>query len=232
MLAISPMPNVGVGMRKMMLFAALAALKLGCCKLQAPASVRPVTVNRSSTPPLGALWLALPNWSKKNGKRASRTGPLARTKYGMGLVLPFTTPLAITWLWGFGPTLGKIPEAGLVPPGAGCEWHAPHESKLNRGPRPGLSPVTVWCSLNCASPVWKKAKSFGLVVTEASGWPAFTPVLLRTPGSVWASNIAGENSATKHAKTDVSCIVFIPDLLRLGSAPSPPVWRTSKEQPF
>ena len=79
---------------------------------------RPAAVARA---PLGALGLALPNWSKKNGNRASRTGPFARTKYGMVLVLPFTSPLAITWLWGFGPTLGKIPEAGLVPPGAGCE---------------------------------------------------------------------------------------------------------------
>ena len=77
MFAISPVPNAGVGMRKMMLFAALAALKLGCCRLQVPASVRPETVNRSSTPPLGALGLALPNGSKKNGNRASRTGPLA-----------------------------------------------------------------------------------------------------------------------------------------------------------
>src|SRR5437016_9041554 len=30
MFAMSPVPNVGVGMRKMMLFAARAALKLGC----------------------------------------------------------------------------------------------------------------------------------------------------------------------------------------------------------
>src|SRR6266446_364157 len=121
MFAINPVPNVGVGMRKIMLFAALAALKLGCGRLQLPASARPERVNRSSTPPLGAFGLALPNWSKKNGKRASRTGPLACTKNGMVLVLPFTTPLAITWLWGFAPTFGKILEAGLVPPGAGCE---------------------------------------------------------------------------------------------------------------
>src|SRR6266550_623908 len=143
----------------------------------------------------------------------------------MVLVLPFTIPLAITWLWGFGPTLGKIPEAGLVPPGAGCEWHAPHESKLNRGPRPGLSPVTVWCSLNGPSPFWKKAKS--LAVTEVNGWPAFTPVLLRTPGSVWANAIPVKNNAAKIARTDARFVVFIPDLLRLGSAQAPPVLRTS-----
>src|SRR5258708_19430538 len=121
MFAIRPAPKTGVGMRNMMLLVALAALKLGWCRLQLPASDRPETVNRSSTPPLGALKLGLPNWSKKNGKRASRTGPFARTKNGMVLVLPLTTPLAITWLWGFGPTLGKMVEAGLVPPGAGCE---------------------------------------------------------------------------------------------------------------
>src|SRR6266478_6411890 len=121
MFAINPVPNVGVGMRKIMLFAALAALKLGCGRLQLPASARPETVKRSSTPPLGAFGFALPNWSKKNGNRASRTGPLAWTKYGMVFVLPFATPSAITRLWGFGPTFGKIPMAGLVPPGAGCE---------------------------------------------------------------------------------------------------------------
>src|SRR6266436_696511 len=144
MFAISPVPNVGVGMRKMMLFAALAALKLGCCRVQAPASARPVTVNRSSTPPLGALVLAVPLALKKNGNRASRTGPLASTKNGMVLALPLTTPLAITRLWGFGPTLGKIPVAGLVPPGAGCEWHDPSFVSIlcsrfvsGSGPEPG-----------------------------------------------------------------------------------------------
>jgi len=49
----------------------------------------------------------------------------------MVFVLPFTTPSAITRLWGFGPTFGKIPMAGLVPPGAGAMTIAPHESKLN-----------------------------------------------------------------------------------------------------
>src|SRR5215469_17721168 len=119
MLAIKPVPKVGVGMRKMMLLAAFAALKLGCCKLHAPASARPLTVNRSSTPPFGLLRLAVPLALKKNGKRASRTGPLAVTKDGIVLVLPLTVPLAITWLCGLGPTLGKMLALGLVPPGAG-----------------------------------------------------------------------------------------------------------------
>src|SRR5215467_1649393 len=96
MLAINPVPKVGVGMRKMMLLAATAALKLGCPKLQLPASDRPVTVNRSSTPPLGLAVLAVPLALKKNGNRTSRTGPFAVMNDGMVLKLPFTTPLAIT----------------------------------------------------------------------------------------------------------------------------------------
>ena len=98
MFSISPAPKTGVGMRKIMLRVAPAALKLGCCRLQLTASARPETVKRSSTPPLGAFGLGLPNRSKKNGNRASRTGPLGWTKNGMVLVLPITTPLAITWL--------------------------------------------------------------------------------------------------------------------------------------
>src|SRR5258708_7609851 len=182
--SIRPAPKTGVGMRKMMLFVFCACAKLGCGRLQLPASERPLTVNRSSTPPLGLLKFGWPLLLKKNGNRASRTGPFARTKDGIVLVLPLTTPLAITWLCGFAPMFGNTLAAGPVPPGAGCEWHAPHESRLNRGPRPLLSPVTVWCSLNWASPVWKKAKSLALALTEANGWPAFTPVVLRTPGSV------------------------------------------------
>src|SRR5215472_7419216 len=134
---------------------------------------------------------------------------------GIVLKLPFTRPFAITWLCGFGPTLGKMLAAGLVPPGAGCEWQAPQESRLNRGPRPGLSPVTVWCSLNCASPVWKKAKSLGLAVTEANGCPALTPVLLRTPGSLCAKAIPRKNS-TPSIKGNTTLAVLIKIFLLLG----------------
>src|SRR5258708_24513195 len=108
MLAIKPAPKTGVGIRKMMLLTALAALKLGCPRLHAPASARPLTVKMVSTPPLGALTLAVPLALKKNGNRVSRTGPLARMKNGIVLVLPLTTALAITWLCGLAPTLGKI----------------------------------------------------------------------------------------------------------------------------
>src|SRR5205809_8004837 len=143
MFAIKPEPKTGVGMRKMRLLAAAAAAKPGWVRLQPAASARPLTVNRSSTPPFGLLTLAVPLALKKNGNRASRTGPVAVTKDGMVLVLPLTSPLAITWLWGLGPTLGKTLADGLLPPVAGCEWHPPHPSRLNRGPRPTLSPVTV-----------------------------------------------------------------------------------------
>src|SRR5712671_2086175 len=152
MFDIRPEPNTGVGIRKIRLLAAAAAAKPGCCRLQPAASARPLTVNRVSTPPFGFAVLAVPLALKKNGKRASRTGPLAAMKDGMVLVLPLTTPLAITWLCGLAPTLGKTLALGLVPPGAGCEWHPPHPSRLNLGPRPTLFPVTVWCSLNCPSP--------------------------------------------------------------------------------
>src|SRR5580704_14309025 len=83
--SIRPAPKTGVGIRKIMLLAACAAAKLGCGRLQLPASERPVTVNRSSTPPLGALVSAVPFELKKKGNRASRVGPLAVMKYGVVL---------------------------------------------------------------------------------------------------------------------------------------------------
>src|ERR1700691_4916806 len=88
--SIRPAPKVGVGIRKMMLLYCPAVLKLGCGRLQLPASGRPVTVNRSSTPPLGAFMLGVPFELKKNGNRTSRVGPLAVIKDGV--VLPGATP--------------------------------------------------------------------------------------------------------------------------------------------
>src|SRR5580704_4900066 len=81
--SIRPAPKTGVGMRKIMLLAACAAAKLGCGRLQAPASERPLTVKRSSTPPLGLLVLAEPLELKKNGNLASRVGPVAVMKNGV-----------------------------------------------------------------------------------------------------------------------------------------------------
>src|SRR5579872_775619 len=130
--SIWPAPKTGVGMRKMRLLAACAALKLGCCRLQAPASARPVTVNRSSTPPLGALVLAVPSALKKKGKRASRVGPFAVIKNGV--VSLGATPVLTNLNWGF--------TAGPVPPTAGCAWQETQLLELNRGPRP-LLPVAL-----------------------------------------------------------------------------------------
>src|SRR5437588_6261695 len=70
-------------MRKMMLLAAVAALKLGCGRLQVPASDRPETVNKFSTPPFGLLRLTVPLELKKKGNRASRVGPVAVTNEGV-----------------------------------------------------------------------------------------------------------------------------------------------------
>src|SRR5260370_36925558 len=123
-----PAPNTGVGIRKMMLLVDCAVEKLGCGKLQLPASDRPETVNKSSTPPLGAFVFGLPFASKKNGKRASRVGPVEVMNDGMLLVEPLTIPLASTCDSGL--------VAGLVPPIVRLELHPEHRVKLNPGPRP------------------------------------------------------------------------------------------------
>src|SRR5579864_3977251 len=107
--SIRPAPKVGVGMRKIRLLALAAALKLGWLRVQVPASERPVTVNRSSTPPLGLLVLADPSALKKNGKRASRVGPLAVIKNGV--VSLGATPSLVNLACGF--------TAGPDPPTAG-----------------------------------------------------------------------------------------------------------------
>src|ERR1700683_801304 len=79
--SIKPAPKTGVGMRKMMLFSDTAVAKLGCGSAVAlaplPASERPVTGDRVSTPPSGEFWLTEPLLLKKNGNRASSVGPFA-----------------------------------------------------------------------------------------------------------------------------------------------------------
>src|SRR5580698_11081255 len=80
-----PAPNVGVGIRNIISFSAWAVAKLGCGKLQLPASDLPETVKISSTPPFGAFVLTEPFELKKNGKRASRVGPFAVRNDGMVL---------------------------------------------------------------------------------------------------------------------------------------------------
>src|SRR5580704_5884638 len=140
--SIRPAPKTGVGIRKIMLLAALARSKFGCPKLQVPASGRPVTVNRSSTPPLGALRLAEPSALKKNGNRASRVGPSAVMKNGV--VSAGATPFLVNANCGL--------TAGPVPPTAGCAWHDTQLTELNRGPRP-LLPVALF---ETDSTSWKR----------------------------------------------------------------------------
>src|SRR6267154_2838491 len=149
MFSIKPAPKVGVGIRKMMLLTCWAALKLGCGKLQEPASERPVTVNKFSTPPFGALKLGVPLELKKNGKRASRVGPLALIKYGV--VSRGATPLLVNWNCGL--------TAGPVPPMAGWVWQELQLFELKRGPRPLAVPSTSW---KRARPSLKNARIPGL----------------------------------------------------------------------
>src|ERR1700675_1286576 len=97
MFPIRPAPKSGVGMRKIMLFSARASSKLGCGSIvHVDASDRPTTVNRSSTPPLGAFRFRSPDLLKKNGKRASRTGPLGVMKDGIVFVELLTTGMPFT----------------------------------------------------------------------------------------------------------------------------------------
>src|SRR6266849_4067675 len=101
----NPRPNVGVGMRKMALFAATAAAKFGCWMLQPGASERPVMTKRSCTPPSGVP-------SGLRTKRTSRTGPFAVMNDGTVFLAPPVVAAATCGLVG-----------GLEPPAAGCAWH-------------------------------------------------------------------------------------------------------------
>src|SRR5580765_6040570 len=179
MFSINPRPKVGVGMRKITLPVATAWAKLGCVILQAPASTRPVMVYRSSTPPFGLFTSGLPAALKKNGKRASRTGPVAVMNDGTVL----RAPSNVAWA-----TCGLV--AGLVPPTAGAAWQAAQLLELKRGPRPEPSspatvPETESTSAKVSSASLKKARlPAGLfAATEASGPPA-PAAPPRTPGSV------------------------------------------------
>src|SRR5437899_2272415 len=124
MFSTSPRPNTGVGMRKMRLLVAAAWAKLGWVSVQLPASARPVMVKIVSTPPLGLLGLGLPLASKKNGKRASRVGPV--WVINAGRVSRGASELPATENCG----LVALP----VPPMAGWAWQIPQETSLNRGP--------------------------------------------------------------------------------------------------
>src|ERR1700691_673329 len=164
----------------MMLFSVTAVAKLGCGSavllVHVPASERPVTVNRSSTPPLGSLVLTEPLLLKKNGKRASRVGPVAVIKDGV--VFRGATPLFTNWACGL--------LAAPLPPKAGCAWQELQLFELNRGPKPLLPaalPETDSTAWKRFWPSVKKASSAELLLTEESTAPV--PRLpLCTPGSL------------------------------------------------
>src|SRR5947209_8377591 len=93
MASIRPAPNVGGGMRRIKLFGPLALRESGCEILQAGASVRPVMVERSCTPP--SRMVLVGGFAYLN--LASLTGPLEEMKneMGAGFVAPFLVATAI-----------------------------------------------------------------------------------------------------------------------------------------
>src|SRR5712672_243436 len=170
--------------------------------LHAPASVRPVMVNRSSTPPLGLLTSGFPPALKKNGKRASRTGPPAVMKDGT----VFLAPSAVA-----SDTCGF--KEGLVPPTAGCAWQKAQLLELKRGPRPepaSMVPDTESTSSKVSRASLKKAKLPAglLAATDANGPPA-AAAPGRTPGSVWANAIPAKKSVIKVRVVNGNCRLVI-----------------------
>src|SRR5205823_12353392 len=91
MASIRPAPNVGVGIRKIKLLSRLALSKSGCEILQPGASVRPVMVKRSCTPPSRMVLVG----GFANLNLASLTGPFREMKNGGVFVAPFLVATAI-----------------------------------------------------------------------------------------------------------------------------------------
>src|SRR2546430_16025068 len=140
--SMSPAPNTGVGMRKMMfglpplpVSGFPAGRNLGCAMLHPAASLRPVMTNRLCTPPsLVPFGLRL--------KRASRIGPFCVMNHGTAFLAPSSVAILIKGL-----------VAGLDPPALGCEWQDRHWFELKRGPRPLLwPPATASMSRDFAGP--------------------------------------------------------------------------------
>src|SRR5579863_2889907 len=173
--SISPAPNTGVGMRKMMfglpprpVSGLPAGRKSGCAILHAPASLRPVITNTSCTDPS-----AVPSGLSLN--RASLIGPLAVMNHGTTFFAPWSVATAIK---GF--------DGGLVPPTDGCAWQDWQLLELNRGPSPLFCPpVTDSTVTNRLSPSWKNAVSSGVRPGKGPPAPGAPP---RAPGSTgpWA----------------------------------------------
>src|SRR6516165_7413762 len=171
--SISPLPNTGVGMRKIMfrfpprpVTGLPAGKKSGCAMLQPTASLRPVMTNRSCTSPS-----LLPSGLFLN--RASRTGPFCAMNQGIMFFAPLSVDTAIR---------GFI--AGLVPPGPGCEWQERQALELKRGPSPLLAPpVTTSIVANLLRPSLKNCCSSWVRPFSGPPAPGAPP---RTPGSTTA----------------------------------------------
>ena len=175
---MSPAPNTGVGMRKIMLrlppwpvIGFPAGRKFGWAMLQPAASVRPVMTKRLCTPPSGVPF-------GFRLKRASRIGPLFVMNHGDVFFAPLSLATAIK---GFA--------AGLVPPTAGCKWQDEHWLELKRGPSPLLSPpVTTLNVLKSGEPVLEE---LSLVRREAgqgsaSSWRAAARARIDGPCRRWS----------------------------------------------
>ena len=158
--SMSPAPNIGVGMRKMMfefppwpVSGFPAGRKLGWEILHPGASVRPVMTKRSCTlPSLVPFGFRL--------KRASRTGPFGTMNQGTSFFAPLSVATGIKGFF-----------AGLDPPGAGCEWQDRHWLELKRGPSPLLlPPATTSTSANRREPVLEKCGFVrGKVIQSSAG---------------------------------------------------------------
>src|SRR5579871_1149990 len=167
--------------------------------VQPDASVRPVIVNRSCTPPSGVF---VPGTLMN---RASRTGPFAVTKEGTVFVAPSRVatatcgfPVVECPAWS---VVVKFP-GGLLPPTMGYTWQLAHEFALNRGPRPapsspGMVPETESTSWKRCVACWKKFDVGESKVATPSlesegavfGWvlnAISAAVSARGPGSTWA----------------------------------------------
>src|ERR1700682_2476411 len=137
--SMRPAPSTGVGMGKTMLRLSPwpvsplpAGPKSGCAIVQLlSTSLRPVTTNRSWTPPSGTPLDVT--------KRTSRIGPFGVMNHGTVLVAPKPRATASNGL-----------TAGLVSPTNGCRWQDEHLFELYRGPRPLLSPVGLRTTLTDA----------------------------------------------------------------------------------
>src|SRR3954463_1978204 len=105
MASISPLPNVGVGIRNTTLFCVTAAAKFGCGMLHPGASARPVMVKRAWTPPSRIVFVG--GFVYLN--RASRIGPSAVMNDGGTLDAPWFFATATCGL-----------TRGADPPTAGC----------------------------------------------------------------------------------------------------------------